>query len=135
MPVHVFALAPVSAQRVTGGKCFFYADFKHGSSNCARKDSAYLLSLEEARSVSRIMRNTVVRQRFQENFTIGHALDAGVQQSQHTAVGLGSNQAAKTLLQCQNRLRHLKFREGIAAVVLQSSHTGGHDGVAGNSKG
>src|ERR1700676_2747474 len=78
MPVHVFTLAPVSAQRVTGGKCFFYADFKHGSSNCARKDSAYLLSFEEARSVSRTMRNTVVRQRFQENFTIGHALDAGV---------------------------------------------------------
>jgi hypothetical protein len=42
VPVHVFALAAVSAQGVTGGKCFFYADFKHGSSNCAGKDSASL---------------------------------------------------------------------------------------------
>ena len=81
------------------------------------------------------MRDTVVRQRFQENFTIGHALDAGVQQGQNAAVGLGSNQAAETLFQGQDRLRYLKFREGIAAIVLQSAHTGGYDGVAGNREG
>src|ERR1700688_210396 len=103
MPVHVFALAPVSAQGVTGGKCLFYADFKHGSSNCARRDSAFLLSLEETRSVSRIMSNAVVRQRFQENFTIGHALDAGVQQRQDAPVGLGSNQATEPLFQREHR--------------------------------
>src|SRR5450755_1780936 len=98
----------------------------------SERDSRGTLFFQETRGIGRIMGYAVIRQRFQENFTIGHALDAGVEQREDAAVGLGADEAAEALFQRQNRLRHLKFSEGIAPVILQRANASGHDGIARN---
>src|SRR5208283_666823 len=77
----------------------------------------------------------VTRQRVQENFTIGHTLDAGVQEGQDAAVGFGANEPAKALFQGKNGLGYLEFREGVAPILLQGPDAGSHDGVTGYREG
>src|SRR6202171_2577840 len=60
----------------------------------------------------------VRRKRFQEDFTILHALDTVIEDGEHAAVGARADESAKALLQRQDRLRHLIFREGVAAILL-----------------
>src|SRR5216684_4327454 len=69
------------------------------------------LRIKKPGDIGQLVRYPVVWQRLQENFTIGHALEAGIQQREHATVGLRSNQTPKSLLQRKHRLRHLKFRE------------------------
>ncbi len=77
-----------------------------------------IIRIEKPGDISQFMRHPVSGQRLQENFTIGHALEAGIQQRKHATVRLRSNQAPKSLLQRQDRLRHLKFRKRVASVFL-----------------
>ena len=77
---------------------------------------------------------SVARQRLQKNFTIGHALEAGIQQRKHAPIRLRPNQPPKSLLQRQNRLRYLKFRKWVAPVILQSAHSRRHDWVTRHRK-
>ena len=76
------------------------------------------LRIEKPGDIGQFVRHPVSWQRLQENFTIGHALEAGIQQREHSTVRLRSNQAPKSLLQRQDRLRHLKFRKWVAPVFL-----------------
>src|SRR5208337_618682 len=73
---------------------------------------------QESPDLRQIVGPMVGRQRLQENFTIGHALDAGVQEGQDAAVGFGANEPAKALFQGKNGLGHLEFREGVAPILL-----------------
>src|SRR6266478_3932708 len=79
---------------------------------------------EKAGNIGQLMCCPVPWQRLQENFTIGHALKPGIQQREHAAICLRSNQSPKTLLQRQNRLRYLKFRKRVAPVFLKRLHPG-----------
>ena len=90
--------------------------------------------IEKPGDVCQLVRHSVSRQRLQKNFTIGHALEPGVQQCEHAAVRLCANQAPKSLLQRQHRLRHLKLRKRVATVFLKSSHSRRHDRVAWHRK-
>src|ERR1700730_5771847 len=91
----------------SGGTCRIRAQ-SHGAAT----------PIEKAGDFAQFVRRSVTRQGLQENFTIGHALEAGIQERQNAAIRLCSNQAAKALFEGQDRLRYLKFRKGVAPVVL-----------------
>ena len=76
------------------------------------------LRIKKPGDIGQFVRYPVLWQRLQENFTIGHALEARIQQRKHATVGLRSNQSPKSLFQRQDRLRHLKFRKRVAPVFL-----------------
>src|ERR1700732_2553323 len=86
--------------------------------------------VEKPGDIGEFVRHSVAWQRLKENFTIGHALEARIQQRKHATVRLRSNQTPKSLLQSQDRLRHLKFRKRVAPVFLKSAHSRRHDRVA-----
>src|SRR5208337_4267027 len=90
---------------------------------------------QESPDLRQIVGSMVARQRLQENFTIGHTLDAGVQEGQDAAVGFGANEPAKALFQGENGLGYLEFGKGVAPVFLQGPDARGHDGVAGYREG
>ena len=76
------------------------------------------IRIEKPGDIGEFVRHSVSWQRLQENFTIGHALEARIQKRKHAAVRLRSDQTPKSLLQRQDRLRHLKFRKRVAPVFL-----------------
>src|ERR1019366_7872544 len=76
----------------------------------------------------------VRRKRFQKDFTILHALDAVVENGQYAAIGARADQPPEALLERQNRLRYLVFREGVAAVFLQGLDARRDDGVGGHGE-
>src|SRR3977135_2062769 len=78
-----------------------------------------ILRIEKPGDIGRFVCHSVSWQRLKENFTIGHALEAGIQQRELAAVRLRSNQAPEALLQRQNGLWHLEFRKRVAPVFLQ----------------
>ena len=90
--------------------------------------------IQKAGDIGQFVRRLIPWKRLQENFTIGHPLEPGIQQRQHAAVRLCANQSPKALLQGQNSLRHLKFRKRVAPVFLKRLHPGRYDGVARNRK-
>ena len=92
------------------------------------------MGVEKPCDLGQFVRHPVLWQRLQENFTIGHALEAGIQQCKDAAVRLRSNQTPKSLLQRQHRLRHLKFRKGVASLVLKSAYSRRHNRVARHRK-
>src|SRR5207245_6324952 len=90
---------------------------------------------QESLHVRQVSGYPVARQRLQENFTIGHAFNPAIQQSQHAAIGLRANKAPETLLEGEDCLRHLKFGESVAAVFVESVDARGNDGIAGHGEG
>src|SRR5258708_6152365 len=134
MTVHVLALASVSAQGMSCRKGLFYADLKHVSPKLRYSFAAGLpgswpsgatcrmgpqplgtaLHIKKPGDIGQFVRHPESWQRLQENFTIGHALEAGIQQREHAPVGLRSNQTPKSLLQRKHPLRHPKFRPPVA---------------------
>src|SRR5690242_14752514 len=135
--VRVLALAFVTAQRVPSGKCLFYADFKH-SFWADRPGLARMLALarclHEALNFSDVPAEAVFRQRFNENFTILHALDAVIEDGQHAAICSRPNQPAETLFQGQHRFGNLIFRKRVPAVVSERPYARRHNRIGWNGK-
>src|SRR3979490_2649142 len=76
------------------------------------------LRIKKPGDIGQFVGHPVSWQRLQENFTIGHALEPGIEQREHSTARLRSNQAPKSLLQRKDRLRHLKFRKRVAPIFL-----------------
>ena len=73
-----------------------------------------MIRIEKPGDIGQFVRRPVSRQRLQKNFTIGHALEAGIQQRKHATIRLRSNQPAKSLPQFYHRFGQLIIPEGIA---------------------
>src|SRR6202171_2926230 len=82
-----------------------------GTARRAPQPRGATLRIKKPGDIGQFVRHPVSWQRLQENFTIRHALEAGIQQGEYSTVRLRSNQAPKSLLQRQDRLRDLKFRK------------------------
>jgi len=135
--VRVLALAFVPAQRVSGGKCLFYADFKHRVwviGRARRGILALARRLHEALNVSDVPGEAIFRQRFNENFTILHALDAVIENSEHAAICSRPNQPAEALFQRQHRFGNLIFGKRVSAILSQGAHARGHNGIGGDGE-
>src|SRR5437879_4435296 len=90
--------------------------------------------LHEALNFSDVPAEAVFRQRFDENFTILHALDAVIDDGQHAAICSRANQPAEALFQRQNGFWNLIFGKGVTAFVSEGAYTCGHNGISGNGK-
>src|SRR5258708_34088662 len=56
------------------------------------------LRIEKPRDIGQLVRHPVSWQRLQENFTIGHALEAGIHQPEHAPDDLRSKPPPKSLV-------------------------------------
>ena len=99
MTVRILALALVSAQGVSGRKCLFHADLKHFLAvRPARWEIRLTRRLHKALNFSDVPGEAILRQRFDKNFTILHALDTVIENGQHAAVSSRAYQPAEALL-------------------------------------
>src|SRR5260370_16821270 len=78
--------------------------------------------LEKPCNVAKFLRRRVLGKRFHKNFTIGHALDAVIEQRQYAAVSFCANQAPESLLQGKHCLRHLILGERVATLLIERPH-------------
>src|ERR1700722_366289 len=92
------------------------------------------MRLHEAFYFPNVTRDGIIGKRRDKDFTILHALDAVIQNRQHSAVSARANQSSESLLQREHRFRHLIFAERVAPFFLQSFHARGYDGITGHVK-
>src|ERR1700761_8002218 len=102
---------------------------------CQTFDQTSASALEELFDFGDVVGAAIGWERVEESGAVARGADARVEQHENAAVGEGADEAAETLLECDDGLRDLEVVEGIAAAGGDGVGAGLHDGVGGDGEG
>src|SRR6266849_5761577 len=83
-------------------------------------------NIKKSLHVVQVRCKSVVRQAIKENLTVLLLRYAVIQQGQHTAIGTGADEPAKSLLQRQSRLGYLIIAERISPLLAHHANASLH---------